>query len=570
MTPAPTSRSPSRRRGDEKKQKAQARKRKSSPSDSPGPRQRAESEPSRSGSRLRRKKQKKERSRSGSGVKRLKVPRRKDVTRKYEGRASRSPSAGWRRSLSREPRRKVSVTPSPSPPPRPVRKPSPKREQVVLDRRDNGSGYLDRSPPRGRGEHDDRGPPPPRGQVNDDSYRAEVNEGWLLDRVNIRAKTVLSQWEIFPRSPTPKREAAGPAKVDVPPEMSKEEVQRNDKFQAQLQKAAKTEAKAEKKKKKEKGDDDDAEADKKKKKEKGDDNEAEASKKKKKGKGDDDDAEEAKEKKDKKDKKEKADKEEDEVKSKAKGKQKEAIVVKKEGGKKTKEEALEKDSSGGSDSSDSDSSSSSGKKKKKKKKKKDKKKKSSSSSDGEDGEEELVEEVEWIELPPPGSSEAAKYGGGYNYDSEDEGFGPQPAHQQDLINSMSQSKGSYGGALLPGEGDAMAEYVKSGLRIPRRGEVGITADQIENLEAVGYVMSGSRHRRMNAVRIRKENQVYSAEEKRALAMYNFEEKANRESMLVGELREMLEKRQKAIATCVGDGQTLDDRFASIGEQKKFI
>ena len=32
------------------------------------------------------------------------------------------------------------------------------------------------------------------------------------------------------------------------------------------------------------------------------------------------------------------------------------------------------------------------------------------------------------------------------------------------------------------------------------------------------VMSGSRHRRMNAVRIRKENQVYSAEEKRALAM----------------------------------------------------
>ena len=29
-------------------------------------------------------------------------------------------------------------------------------------------------------------------------------------------------------------------------------------------------------------------------------------------------------------------------------------------------------------------------------------------------------------------------------------------------------------------------------------------------------MSGSRHKRMNAVRIRKENQIYSAEEKRAL------------------------------------------------------
>merc|ERR1712193_68042 len=99
---------------------------------------------------------------------------------------------------------------------------------------------------------------------------------------------------------------------------------------------------------------------------------------------------------------------------------------------------------------------------------------------------------------------------------------------------------------------------------------GITADQIESLEGVGYVMSGSRHRRMNAVRIRKENQIYSAEEKRALAMYNFEEKANRESMLVGELRDMLEKRQDAIANLVGDGQTLEEKFNSIGEQKKFI
>ena len=41
-------------------------------------------------------------------------------------------------------------------------------------------------------------------------------------------------------------------------------------------------------------------------------------------------------------------------------------------------------------------------------------------------------------------------------------------------------------------------------------------------------MSGSRHSRMNAIRIRKENQVYSAEEKAALAMINYEEKAVRE------------------------------------------
>merc|ERR1719510_948865 len=94
----------------------------------------------------------------------------------------------------------------------------------------------------------------------------------------------------------------------------------------------------------------------------------------------------------------------------------------------------------------------------------------------------------------------------------------------------------------------MAGFVQNQQRIPRRGEVGITAEQIEGLEGLGYVMSGSRHRRMNAVRIRKENQVYSAEEKKALALYNFEEKANRESSLVCDLREMLHKRQLALQT----------------------
>jgi hypothetical protein len=34
-------------------------------------------------------------------------------------------------------------------------------------------------------------------------------------------------------------------------------------------------------------------------------------------------------------------------------------------------------------------------------------------------------------------------------------------------------------------------------------------------------MSGSRHRRMEAVRLRKENQIYSADEKRALAMFRY-------------------------------------------------
>lgn len=51
---------------------------------------------------------------------------------------------------------------------------------------------------------------------------------------------------------------------------------------------------------------------------------------------------------------------------------------------------------------------------------------------------------------------------------------------------------SYGGALLPGEGEAMAAYVESGKRIPRRGEIGLTSDEISAFENAGYIMSGSR------------------------------------------------------------------------------
>lgn len=39
----------------------------------------------------------------------------------------------------------------------------------------------------------------------------------------------------------------------------------------------------------------------------------------------------------------------------------------------------------------------------------------------------------------------------------------------------------------------MAEYVKAGKRIPRRGEIGLTSDEIANFEKSGYVMSGSRY-----------------------------------------------------------------------------
>ncbi|KAL3159530.1 hypothetical protein ABBQ38_009945 [Trebouxia sp. C0009 RCD-2024] len=103
-----------------------------------------------------------------------------------------------------------------------------------------------------------------------------------------------------------------------------------------------------------------------------------------------------------------------------------------------------------------------------------------------------------------------------------------------------QDMGDYGGALLPGEGAAMHAFVQNGKRIPRRGEVGLSADQISHFEDLGYVMSGSRHSRMNAIRIRKENQIYSAEEKAALAMYNFEENKRKEQKILGDMQRLVQ------------------------------
>ena len=47
---------------------------------------------------------------------------------------------------------------------------------------------------------------------------------------------------------------------------------------------------------------------------------------------------------------------------------------------------------------------------------------------------------------------------------------------------------------------------------------------------------------MNAIRMRKENQIISAEERRALAQFNIEEKAKRENKIVADFREMITKK----------------------------
>lgn len=97
----------------------------------------------------------------------------------------------------------------------------------------------------------------------------------------------------------------------------------------------------------------------------------------------------------------------------------------------------------------------------------------------------------------------------------------------------------HGDRLLSGEGAAMGAFVRDGQRIPRRGEIGLKTEQIEKFERLGYVMSGSRHSRMNAVRMRKEAQVYSAEEKAALAALNKEERMAKEQRVLDDMRALV-------------------------------
>lgn len=194
----------------------------------------------------------------------------------------------------------------------------------------------------------------------------------------------------------------------------------------------------------------------------------------------------------------------------------------------------------GSDKKDKKKKKSSKKNRKKDKHTKKKKKKvsssssadSSSSSSSSDNNE---EEEEWVEKS--GSKAEARAGTSKGSGGADEELGDGVVGPIKTSGNLSQK--DFGRALLPGEGAAMAAYVTEGKRIPRRGEIGLTSDEIANFEDVGYVMSGSRHRRMEAVRIRKENQIYSADEKRALAMFSKEERQKRENKILSQFKEMI-------------------------------
>jgi hypothetical protein len=114
--------------------------------------------------------------------------------------------------------------------------------------------------------------------------------------------------------------------------------------------------------------------------------------------------------------------------------------------------------------------------------------------------------------------------------------GPQPMKMK--IDEKDEMRIYARQGLRKEEAELYAQYVQAGKRIPRRGEVGLSSEEINKYESLGYVMSGTRHRRMNLMRMKKEQQLYTAEEKRALAIYNLEEQQRRERNIINEMKYM--------------------------------
>ncbi|CAD6194738.1 unnamed protein product [Caenorhabditis auriculariae] len=190
-----------------------------------------------------------------------------------------------------------------------------------------------------------------------------------------------------------------------------------------------------------------------------------------------------------------------------------------------------------SDGSESEDSSDEDKKKKKKKAKKVKKEKKKK-------EKKKVEESsdEWEERAPNGQDE----------DSGEQSPGPAiPSHIKAKNDSENHAfeiptEARYGKDLLAGEGAGMAAYVARGERIPRRGEIGLSSSEIEQYEKWGYVMSGSRHKAMEATRLRKENQILTAEEKRLLSGVSQDAKKKKEEAILDQFKQLIKNKNNVI------------------------
>jgi hypothetical protein len=83
-------------------------------------------------------------------------------------------------------------------------------------------------------------------------------------------------------------------------------------------------------------------------------------------------------------------------------------------------------------------------------------------------------------------------------------------------------------------------------RMTVRGDVTRPIEEVERYESLGYVMSGSRHKKNNIpiAKNKKDAQSFTAEEKRALAVYNLEEQQRRENNIINQMKSIWKSKKE--------------------------
>ncbi|KAJ2531495.1 hypothetical protein GGH20_001484, partial [Coemansia sp. RSA 1937] len=136
----------------------------------------------------------------------------------------------------------------------------------------------------------------------------------------------------------------------------------------------------------------------------------------------------------------------------------------------------------------------------------------------------------------PGETGDGRQSQDENSDSE---IGPMPA--QDYKPAILEH--GLGNVQQSGDGLLSSGFMQSGDRIPRRGEIGMDLNKIEQWENAGYVMSGNRRSRVNDTHVQREGQVITADEKRQMLLQNQEERQKKETQIISEFRDMLSKKR---------------------------
>ncbi|KAI6244181.1 Nkap-C domain-containing protein [Aphelenchoides fujianensis] len=190
------------------------------------------------------------------------------------------------------------------------------------------------------------------------------------------------------------------------------------------------------------------------------------------------------------------------------------------------------------------------KKEKRSKKKHKKRRVSSSDDDSSDAEEEKKApkepKEEWVEMTRELREEEAQKA----REEEAQLIGPQipdyllAANQPESAQFFDGKVDAKDRKNMPrSEANAMAAYAAQGKRIPRRGEIGLSSEEISTYEQVGYVMSGTRHKSMEATRLRKENQILTAEEKRLLSGFSSDQRKQKEDAVMQQFQNLISSKR---------------------------